>query len=524
MHRSEADSVASLIEHHRSSQPDKEALVDLESSEVLTYQDLARKSAAYAAALFESGIVPGTPVILVMDNSISAILTWCALWRVGAVVCPISFTTMSPAVFQHAIEQLKSTTCILIKSLPNSSLEFLKVLQEAGVRASLLDDILINHKNAFNKAAKAAAAGRALPFDRINLDDDIAAVCFTSGSSGIPKAVVHTHKSYRMNGKDSTYLLGLKDSDRIIEYRPLVWFSAQILSLMPFLQLGMTMHLAQKFSLRRFSNWIDNHSITIAPGGPAILRLLTKRGIQKKCGRLNSLRLMTNSSAPLMPGELADIHRSLGVPILNLYGCSEVGWIAGTRGTSLSGTAGVPLSSVSLRIEKNEMVPESGDMVGQIVVESAKVATVIGAKTTLRNADGVATFYSGDYGKMLSTGEVIVMGRLDDIINKGGIKISPREIEHSITAHPLVNEAFVLGVPDVLHGHNIACFAVLKSGALITGADLEKFLRKHLPSNRIPKYIYFISHLPKTTSGKVDKRKLQQMWGEVNMQKRLTAN
>ncbi len=306
-------SIAGLIEHFRMLQPDKAALIDLESDEVLTFQDLASESAAYAAALFEAGIAPGARVILIMDNSIPAIVTWCALWRIGAVVCPMSAASMSTLAFRHALKQVHSQTCIFVNDLAENTNEILEVLAEGQVRIFNISLVLIENKELCIEAGNEALLGRALPFDQANNDDDLAAVCFTSGTSGTPKAVGHTHKSYRMNGYDSVYLLDFKSADKIIEYRPLSWFSAQILSFMPFLQLGLTLHLAQRFSLSRFTNWIDLYGISFAPGGPAILRLLIKHGIEKKGATLKSLRRMSCSSAPLMPGELAEIHQRLGM-------------------------------------------------------------------------------------------------------------------------------------------------------------------------------------------------------------------
>ena len=520
MRQSKSDSVLAMIEQLRASDPNKVALVDLENDEVWTFQDLATNSAAYGAALIGAGVMPGQTVILLMDNSAVSVLVWCALWRIGVIVCPISNNAMSVKAFASAIKQLKSSTCVFPKSMVGASTEICDILQKNKIRLLMLAEIVAKHEEACVEAARTAGNGRRLEFDCDNEDEDLAAICFTSGTSGTPKAVAHTFKSYRLNGADSINLINFNKTDRMIEYRPLAWFSAQILSLMPFLQLGITLHLAQTFSLSKFSVWIEKNAITVAPGGPAILRLLRNNGVVKGKGHLESLRLMTNSSAPLMPGELAEIHQILGVPIVNLYGCSEVGWLAGKKEASLlDETVGAPVDSVRLRIEKKECFSGLGKGVGQIVVDSVKIAKEIGFDIVERNALGAGTYYSSDYGKILDSGEIVVMGRIDDVINKGGTKISPREIELAISEHPFVNEVFALGVPDGVYGQDIACFLTLQGGGRLIPGDMAKFLDKVLPHNRIPRYMYFLDDLPKTDVGKVNRHKLRGIWEEQLMTK-----
>lgn len=154
---------------------------------------------------------------------------------------------------------------------------------------------------------------------------------------------------------------------------------------------------------------------------------------------------------------------------------------------------------------------------GQIVVDSVKVAKEIGFDVVERNALGCGTYYSSDYGKILDSGEIVVMGRIDDVINKGGTKISPREIELAISEHPLVNEVFALGVPDSVYGQNIACFVTLKGGGRLAPGGMAEFLVKVLPHNRIPRYMHFLDEFPKTDVGKVNRHKLREMWEEQSM-------
>src|SRR5262249_49121126 len=104
--------------------------------------------------------------------------------------------------------------------------------------------------------------------------DDIASLCCTSGTTGIPKIVVYDHACYWLNGLDSIDLLGLNRDDRTLEYRSFDWYSAQILSLMPFLQLGSTLCIARKFSRRQFGNWVRENRVTVSAGVPTVLNLL----------------------------------------------------------------------------------------------------------------------------------------------------------------------------------------------------------------------------------------------------------
>ena len=176
-----------------------------------------------------------------------------------------------------------------------------------------------------------------------NNADDIACMFCTSGTTGRPKIVVYDHAAYWLNGSRTLEFLGLTEDDRTLEYRSFGWNSAQVLSLMPFLQKGLTMHIAKRFSHSRFFEWIKNYGITFSAGVPTVLNMLLNKPLGYTAKDIPTLRLMTCSTAPLTAQQWQQFEEMYGVKLLQLYGMSEAGWVCGNRHYRRKmGTVGLP--------------------------------------------------------------------------------------------------------------------------------------------------------------------------------------
>src|SRR5262249_60405829 len=160
---------------------------------------------------------------------------------------------------------------------------------------------------------------------------EIAGIFCTSGTTARPKIVVYDHCAYWLNGLSTLECLGLTEADRTLEYRSFGWNSAQVLSLMPFLETGLTMHIARRFSHSRFFEWIQQHGITFAAGVPTVLNMLLNKPLGYTAKDIPSLRLMTCSTAPLTREQWLKFEEIYGVKLLQMYGMSEAGWMCGNR-------------------------------------------------------------------------------------------------------------------------------------------------------------------------------------------------
>ena len=166
-----------------------------------------------------------------------------------------------------------------------------------------------------------------------------------------------------MNGLDTLEFLGLTEDDRTLEYRSFGWNSAQVLSLLPFLQKGLTMHIAKRFSHSRFFEWVQNYGITFSAGVPTVLNMLLNKPLGFTAKDVPTLRLMSCSTAPLTAQQWLQFEEMYGVTLLQMYGMSETGWICGNRHYAKKmGTVGLPALHQELKIvdgDGNECRPAS---------------------------------------------------------------------------------------------------------------------------------------------------------------------
>src|SRR5262249_44362110 len=274
-----------------------------------------------------------------------------------------------------------------------------------------------------------------------NLPEDTACIFCTSGTTARPKIVVYDHAAYWLNGLDTLEFLGLTEDDRTLEYRSFGWNSAQVLSLMPFLEKGLTMHVAKRFSHSRFFEWIRRHGITFSAGVPTVLNMLLNKPLGYKAKDIPTLRLMTCSTAPLTAQQWTQFEEMYGVRLLQLYGMSEAGWVCGNRHYKWKlGTVGPPALHQELEIVDGHGRPCPVGVEGEITAGGPQ--TAIGYLLDDGSIEPVRPnrIKTGDLGIRDVEGFIRVSGRTKDLIIRGGTNIAPLEIDEVLLKHP--------GIPD----------------------------------------------------------------------------
>jgi acyl-coenzyme A synthetase/AMP-(fatty) acid ligase len=309
----------------------------------------------------------------------------------------------------------------------------------------------------------------------------------------------------------------------LLEYRSFDWYSAQILSLMPFVQLGLTLCVARRFSRAQFFSWLTQYAVSVCVGVPTVINILLKAPLAVELNALAGLRAMTCSSAPLSHLHWREFEKRYGIRLLNLYGSSEAGWICGnsvSRGRV--GTAGRAVRRIELAIVDGNGSRLPPGHAGQVVVSGAKLALGLlrpnGSITPIRGAP----YYMHDAAVQDADGMVRILGRMDDQIVRGGVKISPQELEDVLLTHAAVREAAAVGVPDEIYGQEPACFVVACAGSSLDVAALLAHCRRHLPHEKMPKYLYLVDALPRNARGKIQRDLLcRDWWTAVQSEKTL---
>jgi len=499
--------VADLLAKYARRDAAKTAIVDLESGTTIDFGRLDRVAIDIAAYLKSKGIRKGSRVLVLSDECLEKLLIWFGIWRVGAVICPFNLEINE--------KQMVSLTAALKPALIlyHKDIDVAAMVGEAPAeRVRFGAWSAERRKDPQDELFAALPRGDAATLPERNNADDTACIFCTSGTTARPKIVIYNHAAYWMNGLDTLEFLGLTENDRTLEYRSFGWNSAQVLSLLPFLQKGLTMHIAKRFSHSHFFEWVQQHGITFSAGVPTVLNILLNKPIGYTAKDVPTLRLMSCSTAPLTAQQWLQFEEMYGVTLLQMYGMSETGWICGNRHYAKKmGTVGLPALHQELLIVDpagNECPP---GVEGEITVGGPQMA--IGYLLDDGSIDPVLgkRIKTGDLGIKDTEGFVRVSGRSKDLIIRGGVNIAPLEIDEIMLKHPGVLDAAAVGVPDKIYGEEVVCYVVPKDKAL-TGAMVLEHARQFLPPAKTPKQILLVPDLPKSDRGKVLRDKLKDDW------------
>lgn len=503
--------IGALLQHYAWVHPNKTALVDVDNGQRLSFKALRQAVEQSALALKRTGLQPQEKVVLTGDNSIAKVILWLAIWRVGGVVCPLD-PGFIRASLSTVINAIKPALVLAGNThdhdpapgtLPNS----IRIVSYWDT----LDNgvVMLDAQTTISTSTHSTSTETSFP---VNQAHDVACISCTSGTTGRPKIVVYDHQAMWLNGLDSIAMLQLDSNDRMLEYRSLNWYSSQILSLMPFLQTGLTLHLARRFSLRRFGQWIYTHQLTVSVGVPTIIQLLLKEPIAQHEKLLSSLRVITSSTAPLAIAHWKAFEQYYQRPLINLYGSTETGWISGNRiHDRKPGSVGRVLSSVQLSFAAQRPMPGDAPMLQPFLVNTQKIALGYldpdGTLQPLRNQP----FLMRDAAQLDTDGYLHVWGRTDDLIIRGGVKISPAEVEAIVVGHPHIQDAAVIGMPDELYGMQIVCFFVPYQHQATSTVDIVQHCRQVLPLEKIPQHLIPLSRLPRNHRGKILRSQLTSL-------------
>ena len=509
--------IAELFALYRDRDPAKTAIVDLDSGSAITFGQLDRITTDIAALLKSRGVVKGGRVLLLSDENLEKLLLWFGIWRLGAVVCPLNIE-INEKVLADLAPVVNPVLVLYHKDLDIEAL--VGDCQAPRIRfGEWSASGAVDHQDEFFSALSRGCAAAELP--ERNAPEDIACIFCTSGTTSRPKIVVYDHCAYWLNGLSTLEFLGLTENDRTLEYRSFGWNSAQVLSLMPFLQKGLTLHIAKRFSHSRFFAWIQQHGITFAAGVPTVLNMLLHKpppylppaGDKEGAKDLPTLRLMSCSTAPLTAQQWLQFEEMYGVKLLQMYGMSEAGWVCGNRTyKNRIGTVGVPALHQEFAIVDADGKRCPPGVEGEVTAGGPH--TAIG----YLHDDGTIArirpnrIKTGDLAIEDPDGFIRVTGRTKDLIIRGGMNIAPVEIDEVLLKHPGILEAAAVGVPDEIYGEEVVCYAVAKPGVSLTEASVRQHCEAFLPLPKIPKQIFIVPDLPTSDRGKVLRDRLREDW------------
>ncbi|UDF28091.1 UNVERIFIED_ORG: malonyl-CoA synthase [Roseateles sp. XES5] len=472
-----------------------------------TYGDMLAFSGRLAGALKRLGVTPGDRVAVQAEKSPEALMLYLACVRVGAVYLPLN-TAYTLAELEYFIGDA-TPHLVVVDPKTRDSVE--SVTRYHRGKVETLD--------ATGGGSLLQLAGKE-PDDFADVErgpDDLAAILYTSGTTGRSKGAMLTHDNLLSNA------LALRDhwrftsADRLIHALPIFHTHGLFVASNVTLLSGASMYFLPKFDADEALRLMA--SSTVMMGVPTFyVRLVQHAGLTREATA--GMRLFVSGSAPL----LAETHRAFsektGHAILERYGMTETNMNTSNPydGDRVAGTVGFPLPGVSLRVtdpETGKTLPD-GDT-GMIEVKGPNVFKgywKMPAKTAAEfRLDGF--FITGDLGKIDARGYVHIVGRGKDLVISGGYNIYPKEVETEIDAMPGVVESAVIGVPHPDFGEGVTAVVVIKSGAALDEAGVLAALKDRLARYKQPKRVLFVDDLPRNTMGKVQKNVLRETYADL---------
>ncbi len=486
--------------------PERPYIVSVDDQKSITYLEFHRLVRQVGVFLRRLGVGTNDRVVMLANSSIEHLACYFGVLAYGATVCTIHVE--SNHRFLGRIVRLLVPRLILYED----GLVLDDVVAQAQAPCYALGAWHQDDGDGFFATVRRLQPADAYLTTTGERDD--AGIFFTSGTSSWPKGVVQTYREMLSNVMATAVGFGVTADDRIYDFRSYNWASAQLLSALVPLYCGATLVMAKRFSSSRFFGHIRDCGATIAAGNPTTINMLLNSNTTADARNLPKLRFIISSSAPLLPEEWQRFEQRFGVRITQGYGSSETGWIAACPGeTRVFGTVGRPLPYHKLAI-----VDGNGNRLPAGQVGAVELGGFEDNEYRYLDEDGVVTVNSrgrartGDLGYLDADGFLHLTGREKELIIRGGVNISPVEIDSVLMRQPDVVEAAAIGVPDKIWGEEIVAYVVLRPGANIGVRDILGHCERHLPAFKAPKRIIIANDLPKTERGKLDRKALVAEW------------
>ena len=490
----------------RAAAPDKPFALSLPGNRTVTYGDVERMSARYAHVLVARGVRPGDRVAVQVDKSIEAVMVYLACVRAGAVFLPLN-TAYTPAEVEYFLTDAEPA---LFVCDPVRREALTPVAQKAGAKLDTLGTA------GDGTLAEAAATAPDTFADVARGPDDLAAILYTSGTTGRSKGAMLSHENLASNARTLVDYWRFTARDVLIHALPIYHTHGLFVATNVILLSGASMHFLPKLDADRMLALMATS--TTMMGVPTFYtRLLQHPGLTKDAAR--TMRLFISGSAPL----LAETHREwqdrTGHAILERYGMTETNMNTSNPydGARIAGTVGFPLPGVEVRVAD----PETGALLaqGEIGVLEVRGPNVFGGywrmpeKTASEFRDG--WFITGDLGLIDARGYVSIVGRGKDLVITGGFNVYPKEVETEIDSIPGVIESAVIGVAHPDFGEGVTAVVVKKADAALTETDITARLEARLAKFKQPKRVFFVDDLPRNTMGKVQKNVLRDTYKDI---------
>ncbi len=478
---------------------DNVALIDAGTDVSFTYRELQAAVQNLAAQLQERGYKRGDVLSTHLYNSAEAVIAHLAIQYIGATTC--------------LLDPLATAEGLTYYLKDNNSASLLTHLPEHEVNASVRDGVTVFHADQVREMYQTPAIS--VP-NRVDVDpDEITSIFYTSGTTSQPKGVLLANRNYQSHVKIfEQHCYQYEPNDVLLCFVPFSHGYGSKSIFLPCLYAGAAMVIMRSFHPLNVIKAIEKYHVTFIFGVPAHYQQLLRR--DEFFPTLQKLKGAFCAAAPLKLETAKTWYDKTGIYLDEGYGlietCTGVAFRRDKLPDRMGNLGTYPADLVYIEIFDESDKPCPPDERGEIVVRGPSVMKGYlnkPAETAAAIRNG--WFHTGDMGYKTPDNEIVMTGRIKDVINIAGIKVAPFEIEAVLNDHPDVNESAVIGVDNDMYGEVVKAFVKPKNGKVNDERELILYLQKKLMNFQVPKEIVFLEDFPRNNMGKIDKKALRAM-------------
>ena len=472
-----------------------------DGDEPLSHQRLWDQAAMTVPSLNRLGVGRGDRVAIVLPQGPDLAVTFLAV-AAGATAAPLNPAYVRKE-FLFYLEDLQARALILPKGSDSP----------ARAAADSLGTPVIELVPGKNGAERFHLSGVARPLEApagLAEADDVALVLHTSGTTSRPKMVPLTHANLLASVRHIGSTLQLQPTDRCLNVMPLFHIHGLVTCVLASLGAGGSTVCTRAFGAERFPGWLEQWKPSWYSAVPTMHQAILAHARARPVQPLrSSLRFIRSSSAALPPPVMAGLEEAFGVAVIESYGMTEAAHQMASNPlpprTRKPGSVGLAAGPEVAILDEAGKTLASG-CTGEVAIRGPNVTRGY-ANNPEANAMAFCGgwFRTGDQGYLDGEGYLFITGRLKELINRGGEKIAPREIDEVLLAYPGVRQAVAFAVPHPSLGENIAAAVVLKEGAVGCEAVLREFALDRLPAFKVPSRIILVNDVPKGPTGKIQR-------------------
>ena len=484
--------------------PDRPALIDGPSGRAYTYAQLAAMIASFAGGLAARGLGPGDTIALMSPN-----IPEYAVAFHGAAVAGVAVSTVNPTYTADEVRfQLQDSGALLLVTVAL----FVDTAREAIAGTDVTDIVVIGDAPE-GTLPVTALFGAPLEQVPVDLDDHVVVLPYSSGTTGLPKGVMLTHRNLVANLCQIEGGLAVEDDEVALAVLPFFHIYGMQVLMNGLLAQGVTIITVPRFDLEQVLGLIQDQRVTRFFAVPPIVLALAKHPLVDSYD-LSSLRQIFSGAAPLSAELALEAGARVGCEVVQGYGMTEMSPVSHLTppGQFKAGTCGVTVPNAECRI----VDPVTGadqpvDGEGELWVRGPMVMKgyLNNPEATALTVDADGWLHTGDIGAIDADGHMTIVDRVKELIKVKGFQVAPAELEALLLTHPSIADAAVIGIPDEESGEVPRAFIVVKPQQSLTADEVTDFTRQHVATYKVVHDVVFTEAIPKSASGKILRRMLR---------------